>query len=55
MSTVEFLTLAMGPKKVSDIQGKKRMLLLKMKMEMIKKHKSGMKLTAIAKEWLGTH
>ena len=51
MSTVEFLTLAMGPKKVSDIEGKKRMLLLETKMEMIKKHESGMKLTAIAKEY----
>ena len=38
VSTAEFLTLAMGPKKVSDIEGKKRMLSLETKMEMIKKH-----------------
>ncbi|XP_068247843.1 putative CENPB DNA-binding domain-containing protein 1 [Palaemon carinicauda] len=42
----------MGPEKVTDVKGKKRMMLsMKMKMEIIKKYEAGMRLSVLTKEY----
>ncbi|XP_068212569.1 putative CENPB DNA-binding domain-containing protein 1 [Palaemon carinicauda] len=42
----------MGPRKVADIKGKKRMMLsMEMKMEKIKKYEAGMSLSVLTKEY----
>ncbi|XP_068205440.1 tigger transposable element-derived protein 1-like [Palaemon carinicauda] len=42
----------MGPKKVADVMGKKRMMLsMEIKIEIIKKCKAGMQLSVLAKEY----
>ncbi|XP_068238626.1 putative CENPB DNA-binding domain-containing protein 1 [Palaemon carinicauda] len=42
----------MGPKKVADVKGNKRMMLsMEMKMDIIKKYKTGMRLSVLAKEY----
>ncbi|XP_068210312.1 putative CENPB DNA-binding domain-containing protein 1 [Palaemon carinicauda] len=43
----------MGPKKVADVQGKKKMMLsMKIELEIIKKYEAGIRLSAIAKEYV---
>ncbi|XP_068247841.1 tigger transposable element-derived protein 1-like [Palaemon carinicauda] len=45
-------SLAMGPQKVTDVKGKKRMMLsMKMKMDIIKKYEAGMWLSVLTKEY----